>query len=208
MEEKQLTIIKQQLMVRGEQVLVSSRTVARAFGKKHKHVLRDIETLDCSKEFTGSNFEPSEYVDPTGRVLPMYEMTRNGFMFLAMSYRGRLAARIKEAYIVAFDAMEAELASRRAVGADALLALQAAAARAGHGGNFLPRLTHLTRAGLSSREIGMVLGIGRSTVSCWQRKLRDAGVELPRLAQSFPARMQPLPAASPQQSLPGMEVAQ
>ncbi|WP_338044635.1 Rha family transcriptional regulator [Paenibacillus periandrae] len=32
------------------------------------------------KNFTKLNFEPSEYFDITGRKLPMYEMTRDGFM--------------------------------------------------------------------------------------------------------------------------------
>ena len=45
--------------------------VAEAFGKEHRHVLRDIrETIDkCSESFTAPNFGLSEYTDSTGRSL-------------------------------------------------------------------------------------------------------------------------------------------
>ena len=41
---------------------------AEAFGKEHRHVLRDIrETIDkCSESFTAPNFGFSEYTDSTG----------------------------------------------------------------------------------------------------------------------------------------------
>ena len=40
-----------------------------------------------------------EYTDPTGRSLPMYHLTRDGFMILAMGYTGVKAMALKEAYI-------------------------------------------------------------------------------------------------------------
>ncbi len=75
----------------------SSRQVAEEFGKEHKNVLRDIENLDCSREFTELNFERSSYKDSTGRRLPMVFMTKDGFTFLVMGYRGKKAAGFKEA---------------------------------------------------------------------------------------------------------------
>lgn len=36
--------------------VTTSLKVAEVFGKLHKHILRDIEALDCSAEFKGSNF--------------------------------------------------------------------------------------------------------------------------------------------------------
>ena len=36
----------------------SSRMIATKFGKQHKNILRDIESLECSKEFRLLNFEP------------------------------------------------------------------------------------------------------------------------------------------------------
>lgn len=85
---------------------VNSLFVAKFFEKEHKNVLRDIAELDCSEEFSRLNFEPSKYTDERGKKQPCFEMTRDGFMFLAMGYRGKKAARIKEFYIKRFNDME------------------------------------------------------------------------------------------------------
>jgi Rha family phage regulatory protein len=53
------------------------------------------------------NFALSEYRDSTGRRLHMYEMTRDGFTFLAMGFTDKKAAKLKMDYIRAFDRMEA-----------------------------------------------------------------------------------------------------
>ncbi|AZS50063.1 Rha family transcriptional regulator [Entomomonas moraniae] len=89
--------------------VTTSLKVAEYFGKQHKHVLRDLKKLDCSNEFIESNFGLSEYIDQRGRRLPMYTMTKNGFMFLVMGFTGAKAAAIKEAYINAFDWMHEQL---------------------------------------------------------------------------------------------------
>lgn len=90
-------------------IVVSSRDVARVFGKDHAHVLRAIRELDCSKNFTDANFGFSEYQDTTGRTLPEVLMTRDGFTFLAMGFTGAKAAEFKEAYITTFNKMEQQL---------------------------------------------------------------------------------------------------
>lgn len=87
-------------------IVVSSRDVARVFEKEHKNVLRDIQNLHCSESFTQLNFELSTYEDATGRELPQYLMTRDGFVILAMGFTGEKAMQFKEAYIAAFNAME------------------------------------------------------------------------------------------------------
>lgn len=87
----------------------TSLVVAEVFGKEHKLVLRAIRQLDCSPEFNGCNFAPVEYMDEKGEMRPMYRMTRDGFTFLCMGFTGKEAARWKEAYIAAFNRMEAEL---------------------------------------------------------------------------------------------------
>lgn len=93
----------------GRRAVVSSRDVARVFEKEHKNVLRDIQNLNCSKSFTELNFELSTYEDATGRELPQYLMTRDGFVILAMGFTGEKAMQFKEAYIAAFNAMEKAL---------------------------------------------------------------------------------------------------
>ncbi|EBB7877683.1 Rha family transcriptional regulator [Salmonella enterica] len=91
--------------------VTTSKAVGEFFRKLHKDVIRTIESLECSPEFTRLNFELSEYTDSTGRKLPMYEMTKDGFVFLVMGFTGKKAAAFKEAYIAEFNRMEAELYS-------------------------------------------------------------------------------------------------
>ncbi|MGN0585143.1 MAG: Rha family transcriptional regulator [Ruminococcus sp.] len=78
---------------------VDSLYVAKYFEKRHDNVIRDIENLDCSEEFRHLNFEETSYKDEQGKKRPCYYMTRDGFVFLAMGYRGKKAARFKELYI-------------------------------------------------------------------------------------------------------------
>ncbi|AWJ35328.1 Rha family transcriptional regulator [Escherichia coli] len=89
--------------------VTSSLAVAEYFCKQHKNVIQKIQTLECSVEFTELNFQPSDYTDCTGRKLPCYQITRDGFAFLAMGFTGKRAAQFKEAYINAFNQMEKQL---------------------------------------------------------------------------------------------------
>lgn len=94
---------------------VSSRRVAVYFGKRHDNVLRDIQNLDCSEEFRLLNFEESSYKNEQNKKQPEVLMTRDGFIFLTMGYRGKKAAKIKEAYIQAFNRMEEYIKTRIAI---------------------------------------------------------------------------------------------
>ena len=90
-----------------------SRRVAKHFGKRHDNVLRAFDALDCSTEFRALNFEATmeAVAGPKGssRQERVIRMTKNGFVFLVMGFRGRKAADTKEAYINAFDAMADQL---------------------------------------------------------------------------------------------------
>lgn len=103
------------LVVVDGQITTTSLQIAGHFGKLHKTVLRAITSLECSPEFTERNFVLSEYTDTTGRKLPCYRITRDGFVFLAMGFTGKEAAQWKEAYITAFNKMEAELRVKEVV---------------------------------------------------------------------------------------------
>lgn len=83
----------------------NSKNVADVFGKQHRHVLRDIEKLDCSEKFRESNFGLSSYISDQNKELPCVEMTKDGFTFLCMGYRGSKAAQFKESYISEFNRM-------------------------------------------------------------------------------------------------------
>lgn len=87
-------------------VRVDSLFVAQAFEKRHDAVLRDIRELDCSEDFRLHNFVESSYLNAQGKRQPSYCMTRDGFVYLAMGYRGRKAAQFKELYIRRFNEME------------------------------------------------------------------------------------------------------
>ena len=88
-----------------------SRDIAKHFNKQHKDVLRAIDkSLPNLGDFTERNFTLSEYTDPTGRKLRCFNLTRDGFSFLAMGFTGRKADEWKVRYLTAFNAMEAELA--------------------------------------------------------------------------------------------------
>lgn len=86
---------------------VDSRSVAAFFEKEHRGVLRDIRELECSEEFRLHNFVQSSYKNEQGKKQPCYYMTRDGFIFLVMGYRGKKAAHFKELYIKRFNEMEA-----------------------------------------------------------------------------------------------------
>lgn len=93
--------------------VTTSRIVAEQFGKQHKNVLRDIESLreqlaetSDGDRFNRLNFEPISQPDSYGREQPMYLLTRDGFMLLAMGFTGQKALQFKVAYIQAFNRME------------------------------------------------------------------------------------------------------
>lgn len=93
------------VFIQNDQIKTDSLKVAEVFGKRHSDIIRAIKSIDCSIEFTERNFALSDYLDRSGRSLPMYEMTKDGFIFLAMGFTGAKAAQIKEAYIYAFNHM-------------------------------------------------------------------------------------------------------
>ncbi|HEL8033021.1 TPA: Rha family transcriptional regulator [Escherichia coli] len=103
------TLSQPDVTIENGRAVTTSVAVAEFFRKLHKNVIQKIEALECSSEFTELNFKPSEYTDSTGRKLPMYQITKNGFVFLVMGFTGKKAAAFKEAYIAEFDRMEAEL---------------------------------------------------------------------------------------------------
>jgi Rha family phage regulatory protein len=89
--------------------VTTSILVAETFGKEHKNVLRDIESLECSPDFNALNFEPIEYSDVKSRKQRAYEITKDGFSFLVMGYTGSKAAKFKEEFIGEFNKREALL---------------------------------------------------------------------------------------------------
>ena len=120
------------LEVKNGTPVVSSRTVATVFEKRHDHVLRDIENIiresqtsieESEKEIfnpagnlTAQNwgvnfFLKSSYLSDRGKTYPEYLMTRDGFSLLAMGFTGKKALQFKVAFINRFNEMERQLKS-------------------------------------------------------------------------------------------------
>lgn len=101
------------IVVHHKQPCTTSLKVAEAFGKRHTHVLRKVQELDCSEEFTSAHFWAHDQETTIGngakRKSKVYEMTKDGFMFLVMGFTGKKAAQVKEAYINAFNEMAEKL---------------------------------------------------------------------------------------------------
>ncbi|ULI65120.1 Rha family transcriptional regulator [Shigella flexneri] len=108
------TLSHPDVTIKNGRAVTTSIAIAEFFGKRHERVLDKIRNLDCSAKFTEHNFVSSKYTDSTGRKLPMYQITKNGFVFLVMGFTGKRAAAFKEAYIAEFDRMEEELRQNNA----------------------------------------------------------------------------------------------
>lgn len=149
--------------------VTTSQTIADVFGRRHDHVLRDIEDLEAEcdaldAEFDNLNFkgvsksgdnsihpnfggnekhqcfrgqpvygdsgnrqlelldrpaqparpvlfERATYRDSIGRTLPLYRITRDGFMLLVMGFTGTRALRFKLAFIQRFNDLERNAAA-------------------------------------------------------------------------------------------------
>lgn len=87
-------------------VLTTSLSVANVFNKRHSDILAQIREFP-QDDFTERNFPLSEYTDATGRKLPMYNLTRDGFSLLVMGFTGERAYKWKIEFIAAFNKMEA-----------------------------------------------------------------------------------------------------
>lgn len=101
--------------INGTRPVTTSLVVADVFGKRHDNVLRDIETLECSDAFRLLNFEERNRELVTGKNTVQeyryFDITKDGFVFLVMGYRGAKAAQFKEAYISRFNELEDGLRS-------------------------------------------------------------------------------------------------
>ena len=91
------------------ELVVSSRQVAKDFGKRHDNIMRDIGGI-LNNEDTKDMFHKSSYTnEQNGQTYDEYIMNRDGFSLLVMGFTGKEAMAWKIKYIQAFNAMEAKL---------------------------------------------------------------------------------------------------
>lgn len=93
--------MKELVLLKSNKAVTTSIKVAEYFKKDHEEVLNDIKTLECSDKFKKDNFMFSE--NDIGKYATM---TKDGFTFLVMGYKGKRASKFKENYIKAFNYME------------------------------------------------------------------------------------------------------
>lgn len=113
------------LTISNGQPTASSRDIAEHFGKRHDHVLRDIETLGKDLPNFGEMFFNAEIPDSYGRPQRAYFMNRDGFTLLAMGFTGKEALEWKIKYMNAFNSMEQELRNPKPMTANEMFAMQA-----------------------------------------------------------------------------------
>ncbi|HAA1706710.1 TPA_asm: hypothetical protein GD746_03045 [Campylobacter jejuni] len=97
-----------ELEVANNQVTTTSLDIAAVFNKRHDNIIAKIETFP-KDSFTDLNFKASKYIDSTGRILPCYKITRDGFSLLVMGFTGEKAYKWKILFIKAFNEMEKRL---------------------------------------------------------------------------------------------------
>ena len=96
-------LIAPTVQVIDNKLMVSSLNIADVFGKKHKNVLRDIESL--LPNLDRLNFEPISYLDRYGRQQRMYLLDNEFTILLIMGFTGEKAFAFKQAYIREFNKM-------------------------------------------------------------------------------------------------------
>lgn len=99
-------------IINGKEIpAVTSLQVAEAFGKRHDNVLADIRKIIEADDdgFALLNFQECSYTNENNREMPMYVMSKDGFVLLVMGYTGAEAMRMKKSYIARFNEMEKAL---------------------------------------------------------------------------------------------------
>ena len=101
------------------QIVVSSRDIAKHFTKAHGDVLKSVDNLVRENSLTKKMFfEASrEY---KGQAFRYFQMNRDGFSLLVMGFTGSKALEWKLKYIAAFNAMEQQLREKVVKPADDL----------------------------------------------------------------------------------------
>ncbi|EPQ8114044.1 Rha family transcriptional regulator [Campylobacter upsaliensis] len=100
---------KVEFITKNNQIFCTSLDIARVFEKRHTHILDIIKNYlndEDMKEFNQPNFRLVNYKDLKGELRPAYEVSRDGFSFIAMGLTGKKANKWKISFINAFNKME------------------------------------------------------------------------------------------------------
>ena len=93
-----------------EQVVTTSLVVAESFGKRHSNVLRDVQGV-----YESGYFHKDVAKDSYDRDRPMYHMTKEGFLLLTSSYRGKDVLEKKMQILSGTDMIPPSLPERKEI---------------------------------------------------------------------------------------------
>lgn len=94
------------IVIENEQVVTTSRNVAKNFDRNHQHVLEAVDNLTVENSTVKNMFVETTYINQRGREYRQVLMNRDGFTLLAMGFTGKKALKFKLAYIDQFNKME------------------------------------------------------------------------------------------------------
>ncbi|MBT2600917.1 MULTISPECIES: phage regulatory protein/antirepressor Ant [unclassified Oceanobacillus] len=92
-----------------DQIVTSSRNIARDFGKEHKNVIRDIRGLLKNEPAKDMFYETTYIHEKNNQEFVQYLMNRDGFTLLVMGFTGKKAMEFKMDYMKAFNQMEQQI---------------------------------------------------------------------------------------------------
>lgn len=110
--------MNQLVIMKNQQAVTDSLSVARNFKKNHRDVLKAIDNIigvrgsaqNVADPYGKPIFAEDLYVHPQNhQKYRIFYMNRKGFVLLAMGFNGKRAFEFKNKYIDAFDAMEIQL---------------------------------------------------------------------------------------------------
>ncbi|SCM08015.1 A0A073JSL0 (Uncharacterized protein) [Bacillus cytotoxicus] len=104
------------VFIEGNRIVTDSLTVAQMFGKRHDHVMRDIEIqieklIEAGEQKWGiTNFGETQYQHPQNKQwYDKYNLTEDAFAIVAMSYVTPEAMKMKVKFIKEFKRMKEHL---------------------------------------------------------------------------------------------------
>jgi Rha family phage regulatory protein len=102
------------VFMKGNNLYTDSREVAKMVGKRHDHLVRDIDgyidALSQSPKLGSDNFfKESSYTAGTGKPYKCYLITKKGCEFIANKLTGQKGILFTATYINAFHLMEDKL---------------------------------------------------------------------------------------------------
>ncbi|MCW5959292.1 MAG: Rha family transcriptional regulator [Pyrinomonadaceae bacterium] len=106
--------VNPKLTVKNGNVYATSIDIAKYFQRGHREVLRAIRNIlqHLSEEFLRLNFQPVYGAKLHHKRTEIYQLTKDGFAMIALGFTGEKAIKFREAYITAFNEMEAKLRAR------------------------------------------------------------------------------------------------